>query len=328
MSGRMHTSWRRQNFVTVLETIHVFFAFPAFFLCFHMQAFATHVHIVLLLSFIISCTKQEGEKPVNLVTFPLRGEVTSIDTSRLRITIAHEEIPDYMAAMTMPFKVKDKALLRGIEPGDSVSATLAVSRTESWLEGLVYVGVGTPPATLSAGDVLMSRLFQPGETLPDVPLRNQDGELTTIGSFRGKVLAITFIYTRCPIPEFCIRMTDHFFRIQQSLKNDSSLVDRWHLLTISFDPKFDTPGAMKSYARNYGADTRVWSFLTDSDSSGSGILKLATGLDLLYEADEGSTISHNLRTVLVDAEGKIVEVIRDNEWKPEQIAARIKSLCR
>ena len=274
---------------------------------------------------LFSC-KQNDPAKTDLVTFPLKGEVVAVDTARLRITIAHEEIPDYMMAMTMPFKVRDSGLLAGLEPGDSVQGTLAVSRTESWLAALRLMSRGDAFDTLTADNIQMKRLFKVGDSLPDLRLVNQDGRPTRFSNFRGKAVAITFVYTRCPLPEFCIRMSDYFARIQRLLGTNPALNNRWHLVTVSFDPKFDSPDVLRQYGKNHGADFTTWDFLTDPDSSGQNVLRLADGLDLTYENDEGGLIAHNLRTVLLDQQGRIVEVIKDNEWKPEEVVEKVRTI--
>jgi len=274
---------------------------------------------------LLSCSK-EDEKQTDLVTFPLRGKVVSVDTAKLQVMISHAEIPNYMMAMTMPFKIKDPALLSELEPGDSVQGTLAVSRIESWLETLSIIGKGEAPNVLSAGDVIFKRLFKKGDSLPDETLINQEGHRIRFSDYRGTVLALTFIYTRCPLPEFCIRMSDHFAKLQRSLTRDRSLDGKWHLLTISFDPKFDTPKVLKDYGNTYGADFSTWDFLTDPDSSGQAITQIADGLELTVEDDEGGLIAHNLRTVLIDQQGKLANVIKGNEWTPEEVAAEMREM--
>ncbi len=277
-------------------------------------------------SFLASCTEKE-EKKTDLVTFPLRGEVVSIDTARQRIMIAHEEIPNYMMAMTMPFKVKDPALLTAIEPGDSVQATLAVSRTESWLENLGVIGRGETLSILSPGDIEKKHLLEVGDVFPDEILINQDERQIRFSDFKGRVLAVTFIYTRCPIPDFCIRMSSHFAHLQNTLTKDRSLDGKWHLLTISFDPRFDSPQVLRNYGKSYGADFAFWDFATDPDTSGQTILRLAEGLGLTF-GEDGQFIAHNLRTVLIGKEGKLVSVIKGNDWRPEELAAEIHELVK
>jgi protein SCO1 len=279
---------------------------------------------LLFLSALLAagCAKN---RETDLVTFPLRGEVVRIDSAKLTVTVSHQAIPNYMNAMTMPFKVHDAALLRPLEVGDSIQATLAVSRTESWLEGIAVVGKGESRAPLTADQIISARVFRTGEMFPDESLVNQDGKTVRLGSFRGTVLALTFIYTRCPLPDFCIRMSSHFARIQKVLREDGRLNGTWHLVTVSFDPKIDRPAVLKRYALEYGADFSTWDFVTDPDTAGPVIRRLADGLGLEYSADEG-LIDHNLRTVIIDRDGKLVKVITGNEWKPEDVAAEIRRL--
>lgn len=278
---------------------------------------------ILFLSFVLCCCSRQEPKSTDLVTFPLRGKVISVDTVKQRVTLAHEEIPDYMMAMTMPFRVKERALLRPLEPGDSVFATLAVSRTESWLETINVMKAGEKSEPMSPEAISFKHLFKLGEMFPDEVLLNQDGKAIRLKDHRGKALAMTFIYTRCPLPDFCIRMSDYFARIQRELKKDKLLDGKWHLLSISFDPKFDSPKVLKSYGKSYNADFSVWEFATDPDTSGKTVLRIADGLDLTYGDDEG-LIQHNLRTVLIDKEGNLVKVINGNEWTPEEVVREMK----
>lgn len=292
------------------------------------------VMAVVVLVSLGGCSKNEEKKTArttqaggqtDLVTFPLKGEVVAIDTAKLRVTIAHEEIPDYMKAMTMPFKVKDPGLLKNIQIGDSVQGTLAVSRTESWLETLAVVGSDQEKQALTADEIQFHRLFKEGEPLPDFSFVNQDGKRVRFSDFRGKVLAFTLIYTRCPLPDFCIRMSEYFSRIQRALSKDPSLRGKWHLLSISFDPQNDTPEVLKKYGKNYGADFSTWDFVVDKIST---IQQLGNGLDLTFYDDEGGLIAHNLRTVLIDPDGNLAQVIKDNEWKPEEVVQKIRELAR
>ncbi len=279
----------------------------------------------LLSLLLISCGKKE-DRETDLVTFPLRGEVVGIDSVRRVVTIAHEAIPDYMNAMVMPFKIKDAALLRGITIGDSVGATLAVSRTESWLEALHLLRKGESVVATPAEEIEFKHLFREGEPLPDETFVNQNGEPVRLSEFRGKVVALTFIYTRCPLPDFCIRMSEHFRKLQKLLSNDPALSGHWHLVSVSFDPKFDRPPVLKQYARNYGADVSTWDFVTDPDASGGMMQRFADGFGLTYVPEEG-TFTHNLRTVILDNGGKMVKVIMGNEWKPEELVKEISRLA-
>lgn len=271
---------------------------------------------------LLSCSKQE-QKPIDLLTFPLKGEVVAIDTVAHRLTVSHEEIPNYMDAMTMPFKVKNLNLMRSVHIGDSIQAVLAVSRTESWLDTFTVVGKGEPPnPTLTEGTIL-ARMFKEGETLPSVELTNQDGKKIYINNFRGKVLALTFIYTRCPLPDFCIRMTNYFSRVQKMLSTDKSLDGKWHLLSISFDPKVDSPMVLRNYGKSYNADFTSWDFLTADKAT---ISTLTDGFGLSVADDEGGLLQHTLRTAILDRDGKIVKIIKGNEWTPDEVVGEIKKL--
>lgn len=287
------------------------------------------LHVIVITAALALCCSCAREKTAetDLVTFPLRGEVVGLDTAASSVMVAHQAIPNFMNAMTMPFKVKNRMLLRGLAIGDSIDATLAVSRTESWLETIAVRGSGDSPRTRSAGEILTAKVFRQGEPFPDAVLLNQEGALVRISQFRGRVLALTFIYTRCPLPDFCIRMSSHFARVQKTLAQDAALAGRWHLLSVSFDPKFDRPGALKRYGEGYGADFSTWDFATDPDTAGAAILGLADGLGLTYANEEG-LIAHNLRTVLIDREGLLVRVINGNEWSPVELAESIRSLAR
>jgi protein SCO1/2 len=166
-------------------------------------------------------------------------------------------------------------------------------------------------------------MFEEGETLPHVELTNQEGKNIYISNFKGKVVALTFIYTRCPLPDFCIRMTNYFSRIQKKLNADKSLNGKWHLLSISFDPKVDSPAVLKKYGRNYDADFRSWDFVTADKGT---ISTLTDGFGLSVADDEGGLLQHTLRTAILDKDGKVVKIIKGNEWTPDEVVGEIKKL--
>ncbi|MGB2870120.1 MAG: SCO family protein [Bacteroidota bacterium] len=281
--------------------------------------------LIIVVSSLLSCSKDQGNKEVDVKTFPLKGEVVKIDREKHRVMIAHEEIPNYMAAMTMPFKVKDTTLLDVAQPGDSVQGLLAVSRTESWIASLTLLGKGEVPDQAAEQALLLSKLFKEGEPLPDVVYTNQNGNNLRLNKYRGQVVALTFIYTRCPLPDFCIRMSSSFAKVQKALARDASLRNKWHLVSISFDPKFDSPKVLRSYGQTYTSDFATWDFVTTSEQS---LAKLAEGLDLYVQPGEGGLIDHTLRTVLLDQDGRLVKVIKGNDWTPEDLANDIRGLIK
>ncbi len=281
-------------------------------------SFLSRTWLLLVTALMIaSCAKKDTS--VDLVTFPLQGRVTRIDSARGRVTVRHDAIPNYMPAMTMPFKVKDPAILNGIAVGDSVGATLAISRTESWLETMQVLRRGDRLNTLTAEEVELKRLYRAGEEIPDIQLLNQEGRTFRLSDFRGKVLALTFVYTRCPLPDFCIRMSRRFAETQKLLTDDRSMAGRWHLVSISFDPSFDRPPVLKEYGKNYDADFSVWDFGTDPDTTGRDLAAFADGFGLSYAPSEG-LIDHNLRTAVLDPKGRLVKVFQGNAWTAAQLA--------
>ncbi len=281
----------------------------------------TLLFLIVALLTIGGCGKEETS--TDLITFQVRGVVVSVNMEKRRVVMDHEEIPNYMKAMTMPFKVKDSTLLAKIQPGDTVEGVLAVSRTESWLESLTVVGSGEEPESpSSAADNIFRRIYKVGSSIPDYSFVNQEGKRVKLSDFRGKALAITFIYSRCPLPDFCIQMSNHFARVQRSLKKEPLLDDKWHLLTISFDPEFDKPAVLKRYGRAYDADFSTWDFVTDNLST---IKELADGLELVMEDDEGGLIAHNLRTAVIDPNGVLVEVYKGNEWTVQELEDAIRT---
>lgn len=293
-----------------------------------LNGYSKATTIVAVTCLILAGCGRKEEKRIDLVTFPLRGEVVEVDTAKNRVMVAHEEIPDYMAAMTMPFKVKNPTLLKDLSVGDTIQATLAVSRTESWLETITVLGKGEAPDAKWVEGQLLAKVLKEGDKLPDDIYLNQEGKKIRFSDYSGKAVGITFIYSRCPLPDYCILMSNNFGKVQKLLQKESGLKGKWHLVTVSFDPKFDTPTVMKKYGESYKADFSTWDYITDPDTNGTTVMRLADGLGLTYENDEGGLIAHNLRTVVLDTEGRIVKNYVGNEWTPEEVAADIRKAAR
>jgi protein SCO1/2 len=260
-------------------------------------------------------------------SYLVRGRVVAVSRAHRLVVIAHNEIKGYMAAMTMPFSVKDTILLDLVHPKDSVAAILKVSRTESWLS---TVRVVKPAPVETRGidwteESKKNSFLKPGDLVPDFSLINEENKHIHLSDWRGKVVVMTFIYTRCPLPDFCILMTNNFSKIQRSLKSDSNLNGRWHLLTISFDPKFDTPRRLKEYGKTYGADFSSWSFGTASLGS---IRQISSSFQQAFWTDEGGLISHNLVTAVIDPSGTLYKIYTGNTWVPQSIVEDVRGLSQ
>jgi protein SCO1/2 len=253
--------------------------------------------------------------------YELRGQILAIDTARSEITIKHEDIKGFMPGMTMPFKVRDAALLEGRAPGDLIRATLVVEDAQGYLKAIARTGhapVAERPAMRPPVDVL-----EPGDEVPDVALLDETGATRRLREWRGRTLAITFIYTRCPLPDFCPLMDRQFADVQQIVTDDENLRGRVHLLSISFDPSYDTPAVLATHTRKVGAAPATWSFLTGDDGDVESFAG-HFGVSIMREGSDPGNVVHNLRTAIVDANGRLVKVVTGMQWTPAELVADLR----
>ena len=282
-----------------------------------------HTLFICLALAAAGCQSSPSER-----TYPLEGQVLSVAPDRQQAAIKHEAIKGLMPAMTMSYKVKEQRWPDGIAPGDLIQATLIVASNDAYLTAVRKVGqapleqppVNAPAPSASSG----FELLKPGEAVPDVPFVDQDGRKRTFASFKGSVVAVTFIYTQCPLPDFCPLMDRQFVSIQQAIKSDPTLA-KVHLVSVSFDPLTDTPPVLKKHARGLKADPARWTLLT-GDRDDIDRFAARFGLSVLRAPNDQRDITHNLRTAIVDAEGKLVKVYLGNEWTPDQVMADLKTV--
>ena len=256
--------------------------------------------------------------------YELNGQVLGIKAEEREVLIKHEDIKGFMPGMTMPFKVNDGALLDGLEPGDLVTATLVVRGTDAHLSALTRTGhaeleAPAGPESASSG----FELIRDGEEVPDQLLIDQDGKPRPLSSLRGHRVALTFTYTRCPMPTFCPLMDRHFAALQREIKKTPSLADV-RLISVSFDPQFDTPPVLKAHARSLEADPLIWSFVTGERDD---ITRFAARFGVTVERAEKNPIdiTHNLRTAIIDPDGRLVKVHTGNAWTPADVLADLKA---
>jgi len=285
------------------------------------------LHIISLFALVAAaCASKTTER-----TYTLQGQVLSIQAPQKQLTVKHEEIKGLMPAMTMPYTVRDEKLLGALAPGDLINATLIVESNDAYLKTIQKVGqapLETPPVDTMIAPRASSgfELLKPGEPVPDAPFVDQDGKKRAFGSFRGSPVVMTFIYTRCPLPTFCPLMDRHFAAMQKPLRNDPALKDV-HLVTVSFDPVNDTPPVLKKHAKELNADLARWTFLTgDRDEVDKFAARF--GVSIARAMNDPRDITHNLRTVIIDAGGKLVKVYTGNDWTPEQILNDLKPVVR
>ncbi len=258
--------------------------------------------------------------------FQVKGVVISLKPRQKIIEIKHEAIPNYMLGMTMPFDVKDTNELAGLAPGDTVVFRLTVTATTGWVDQIHKLIAVTDPLPASPPVVVLRDVPQlkVGDALPEYHFTNQFGQAFSTKQFRGQALAITFLFTRCPYPTFCPRMATNFAEVQQKLLTTPDAPTNWHLLTISFDPAFDTPDVLKAYAEAHNCKPKHWTFATGALAD---ITALGDEFGLAFWHDNGS-ISHNLRTILLDPSGRVRDVFQGNEWGSEDLAKEMEQVAR
>jgi protein SCO1/2 len=284
------------------------------------------VLVVVLCTLAVGCGQKADRRE-----YPLQGQIMSMAPDHKQATINHEEIKGFMAAMTMPYHVRDPKQLEGIAAGDLVKAKLIVASNDAYLVDVQKVGqapLPQPPAETSAPAASSGfELLKPGEVVPDSKFVDQDGKKQTFRSFRGSTVLLTFIYTRCPLPTFCPLMDQHFAAIQKRMQEDAALKKQVHLVTVSFDPLMDTPPVLKAHAQKLGADLKSWTFLT-GDRDDIDQFAARFGVSIARAMADQRDITHNLRTAIVDADGKLVKLYIGNEWTPNQVLADLGPLVQ
>jgi protein SCO1 len=268
--------------------------------------------VLLFVSGFTACSRQPAAKH-----YELQGRVVAVDSGTRQLTIAHQDIPGFMEAMTMPYLVseKDSWVFKSIAPGDHVHATLVLS-DHAELQDVTFTKGNAQSDGTSA-----LRISQPGDEVPDFTLINQNGKAIHFQQFHGKPLLLTFIYTRCPFPDYCPRMSNNFAQIMQQLQKDPKAFGQAQLLSISIDPQNDKPAVLRSYGERYVGrmDPKFahWEFASGSPEQ---LRKVADYFGLAYNQKDGQIV-HGLVTVLIGKDGKVAKVYSGNDWKPDQVAA-------
>ena len=274
------------------------------------------------------CQKPQTESnSANQKRYDLRGTVVSVDKLQKRAKIDHEDIPGFMEKMTMEFPVHEDWVWEDLVPGVQIRAELVVDSSAKdpyWLEKISIVANSAP----NQPPVDEKQPEQIGKTVPDLSLTNQDGKKFTFKDYRGKALAVTFIYRECPLPEFCIKMSKQFSEMANQLASDSAAKDKIRLLSISFDPERDTPEKLKQYGLGYlGKDAKddltVWNLAVGTDKE---VRAVADFFGLKYETDaaDKTQINHSLVTAVIAPDGKVTRIFTGGRWTPDDVLAELK----
>ena len=236
-------------------------------------------------------------------TYAVDGIVVAVDPSARTMLVSHRAIAHYMPAMLMPFRAENGAELARLYPGARIQFDLAVTKEQAVARHIRPTGA--PDAALPASKEKLAI----GAELPDFQLTAQDGRLVRAADLRGKVVAIDFIYTRCPLPDVCPRLSANFAMLQRQLCNQAG--EGLLLLSVTVDPDFDTPAVLADYARRWAAGP-AWLFLTGE------VAPLATALGEIYWADEGS-IGHNSTTSIIGRDGRLAAQVAGSNYRPDQL---------
>jgi len=257
--------------------------------------------------------------------YDTRGVVRGFSPDRSTIEIQHENIPGFMPSMTMPFVTRDPKQIADLKIGDAISFRMAVTKKDFWIENVKKiqreeVDVAEPKRTPPVSADRDARLKE-GEEIRPFNLTNQSGERISLDAFHGQPFLLTFVFTRCPVPNFCPRMSNNFEELQEAIKGGRGTLATTRLLSVTLDPAYDTPKVLSEYAAFHHADSKIWTFATGDEKE---IDSLTRGFSV-YRQNEGGTISHGLATALVNKEGKIDKIWRGNAWTPAEIIKEIQA---
>jgi protein SCO1/2 len=278
---------------------------------------STHYAALAFLALALLTACHSAPPTAELKQYQLTGKVVSVDKPNLSVVVNGDEIKGFMGAMAMPYKVKNAADLDSLTPGDAISADLFVQGTDYWIQNIKVTQKST-----AAPDKASSELKIPvaGQQVPDFKLLNQNGRHISLNDFRGKALIITFIYTQCPFPDYCPRVTQKFAEINRQLLSNSTLAAKTHLLSISFDPQHDTPKVLRDYGHRSTGNQQPsafdhWEFAAVPANQ---LPEMEKFFGLLV-AEEKGAITHSLSTTVIGPDGRIYRWYHGNEWTAADI---------
>jgi protein SCO1/2 len=286
-------------------------------------------YLISLLLLLVTCACERGDDSANAKRYEMRGTIVSFNKAQEQVVISHEEIKGYMEAMTMPYTLREPTAFDVMKAGDKIQTTLVVDGDRSWIENPSITHVDVDPSAAPApSSSTQPREPQAGDEAPDVALTNQDGKKIRLNDYRGRALGVTFIYTRCPLPDFCTLMSNNFAKIDRALAQDAELAKSAHLLSVSIDPQYDTPKVLRSYGAAHTEKFADEKFERWELASGDAeeVRRLASFFGLVY-APDGAQIVHSLRTGVIAPDGKLYKIYRGNEWKPEEVLADFRALA-
>jgi protein SCO1/2 len=258
-------------------------------------------------------TSQSGGK-----RYQLKGKVVSVDKNAGTANIDNEPVDGFMDAMVMPYTFKPANQIDQLQPGDSITADVVVEEPgKYWLENVKVVGHSKPEEGKPAASL---HIPEPGDQVPDFKLLNQSGKQISLQQYRGETLLLTLIYTRCPFPDFCPRVSHEFASIESQVRGDPARYGKTHLLSISFDPVHDTPKVLRAYGLSCAATKdpllfKRWEFAAIPQAE---LPDFAKYFALTYQED-GGLITHSLSTAVISPDGKIFKWYHGADWQASDL---------
>ncbi len=279
------------------------------------------ISLGILLALPTACNRQQSGSSgasSGAKRYSLKGKVVSVDKNAGTANIDNEPISGFMDAMIMPYKIKPASALDQLQPGDSITADVVVAEPGNyWLENVKVIGHSKPSADKPAASL---HIPEPGDVVPDFKLVNQNGKSISLHQYRGQTLLLTLIYTRCPFPDFCPRVSHEFATIDQQIRADPARYRKTHLLSISFDPVHDTPKVLRAYGFSCAGSKdpslfKSWEFAAIPQAE---LPQFADYFALTYEQD-GDSITHSLSTAIISPDGKIFKWYHGADWQASDL---------
>ncbi len=270
---------------------------------------------LMLAMLLVAC---EPSKPASTAKrYQLTGKVVTIDRPNSSMVVNGDDIPGFMPAMAMPYRVKTPGELDSLSPGDSIAADVVVQGSDYWLEGVRVTQHGGAPPTNPASSL---HIPSAGEEVPNFELTNQSSRHISFQQYRGKALLVTFIYTRCPFPDYCPRVSGLFAEVNRQLEADATLSGKTHLLSISFDPAHDTPKVLRAYGFTWAGSKQPaffdhWEFAVPPAAE---LPEIANFFGLTYSPDNG-LLTHSLCTAVIGPDGKIFSWYHGSDWQASDL---------
>lgn len=279
--------------------------------------------VVACLGLAIGAAGCGSQRAVETKQYPLKGQILSVDTAAQTLTIRHEDIPNFMPGMTMPFPVADAKDMAGRTPGELITATLEVTDSLGRLTNIVHVGEA--PITESANRVaIATELLQVGDMAPDAAFIDQADARRSFAEWKGTPTLVNFVYTRCPFPTFCPLMDQHFATLQDAITQDPALRGQVKLVSISIDPAYDTPAVLAAHAKRRRSDPAVWTWLT-GDPVTVDRFAGRFGVGIMRPDGDSVEITHNLRTALIGRNGRIQAFYSGSDWTPATVVTDLRT---